>query len=136
MSTPQSRFGAVPITLIRAGGGSPVDWTPDARNVTFHFPGGNVSEVQVLGRGVLTVEYLVRVLYDDFAALDDLLNTEQVFRVPRMTTAYPAAREFQEFGELYKEWDAVLLASIADVQLHRSGIVHCVSRFQRTAVTP
>lgn len=134
MSAPQSLFGGVPITLIRESGGAPADWTPDAQTVTFHFPGGNASEIQNLGQGPLTVDYLVRLESDvEFGAIASLLGTDQVMRAPRLATAFRGDREFQEHGHLYKEFEAVTLAAITDVQLRIGGTVLCRCAFSRSA---
>lgn len=134
MSAPQSLFGAVPITLLREG--APVDWKPNLQTVTFHFPGGDVTETQVLGQAELEVEYLVRLDSDtDFQALYALysVGSRQTMRMPRRTTAFGADREFQEHGELYKEYDSVQLGSLTDVQPRNGGTVLCRCTFQRGA---
>ncbi len=134
MNAAQSRFGGVPITLIRESGGAPVDWAPDPQPVTFHFPGGNASEVQNMGQGPLTVEYLIRLESDtDFGALYPFLGTAQVMRVPRGSTAFPPDRYFQEDIQVYKEFIAVTLTAITDIQFRIGGTVLCRCTFSRSA---
>lgn len=128
-----SRFGTVPITMIRRRGETPTEWTPDYKSVTFHFPGGNVSETQTLGQGKMRLEVLVRLAdtatFERFMAL---MNTEQTLRMDYHATAYSGDREGQEFRNLYKEFDNVFATSPTNIRRRLGGQVDLNVVFERS----
>ncbi len=132
MIIPRSRFGNVPIAIIQYEG-EPADWAPDLRLATFHFPGGNVTETQVLGQGAWEVTHLAQVTdTDDFAALLALLGTEQTLRVPRHgVSAYVGDHETTVHGEEVKYFYSVLLSGLSDIERRFDGSVRCSCTFSR-----
>ncbi len=117
MPFPMSRFGDVPFLILRLPGEQTPEWSLEHKSKTFHFPGGNKTFTQILGQGDWTVEYLVKLdSHADFGRLMALVNTRQVLRVPFGVTVYPGTREFQEHGELYKEFDRIFLPKVTDIR--------------------
>lgn len=131
MPFPQSRFGAVPMAMIRRR--SADDWQPELFTTTFHFPGGNVNETQVTGRGVFRLACMVRMESSTaFEQFEAMLGSRQTLRMLQMATAYSGDRVISEFGEVYKEFDGVLLnAPLRDITLHIGGQVDVTATFER-----
>lgn len=126
MPMPMSRFGAVPITILRLPGEPMADWATTFRYKTFQFPGGNLSYTQTFGQSDLTIEYLVRLeSSDDLQRLMALIGTRQTLRLPYAASAYKGTREGQELGELYKWFDRVFLTGVNEVRLRIGGTVVC-----------
>lgn len=127
-----SRFGTVPITLIRRGGEQRADWQPDYRSVTFTFPGGTFSETQTLGQGPMRLKATVR-LADDaaLARFLALVHTRQTLRMDYHATAFAGDRDGQELGALYKDFDGVFLADLANILYRFGGAVELDVEFQR-----
>jgi len=132
MIIPRSRYGGVPIAILQYEN-EPADWAPDLLLATFHFPGGNVVETQVLGQGALTVTHVVQVVTeDDFAILIALLGTEQTLETPRMgVSAFRGDFEGTEKSEDFKRFYGVLLTAIADIERRFDGSVRCSCTFSR-----
>ena len=126
-----SRFGTAAFDLIRRGSDR-TEWVPDYRIQTFHFPGGDVSESQGMGRGVYQLSGTARFeSSDEFEAFAALAATRQTLRVPFMATAFPGDRQGQEFDQLYKEFDSVLLVRVDEIRLHLNGMVDCRATWER-----
>lgn len=136
MVSPMSRFGTVPITLLRIPGESAPDWITTLRSKTFTFPGGNRSVTQMLGQSDWRVTYLARLESEsDFALVMTLLGTRQMLRIPAGATAYPGVRTFYQFGELYKEFDGILLTAVDETRIRSNGSVTCRIDLTRTVPT-
>lgn len=128
MTIPMSRFGTgtgqVQFTILRLPGQPSPEWLLNHKSKTFEFPGGSKTFTQILGQGDWTVEYLVKLdSQADFGRLMVMVNTRQVLRVPFGVTVYPGTREFQEHGELYKEFDRIFLPKVTDIRGRNNGSV-------------
>ncbi len=139
MIIPRSLYGGVPIAILQYEG-EPADWTPNLQIATFHFPGGNITETQVLGQGDLEAEYLVHLASKaDFQALYALYATgvRQTLRVPLEVTAFagsqpPLPGAGQEHGTLFAYFSGVLLTNMDDIDGPRfDGTVRCRCTFSR-----
>lgn len=125
------QFGAVPLTFLRADRAQRTDWQPSGVAVTHHFPGGNRTETQVMGRGVLRWTLLAR--FDDeaaFARFHALYLTRATMRVAHRASVFPGDREYDVAGDLCREWDDVFLADISEVR-GQSAKVYCTATFER-----
>lgn len=134
MIIPRSIYGGVPIAILQYEG-EPSDWAPDLQLATFHFPGGNVSEVQNLGQGAMPVTHLVQLpTEDDFVDLLALLGTEQTLQMPRLgVSAFRGDFAGTEHGEDFKRFYSVLFSAIADIERRFDGSVRCSCTFSRGA---
>lgn len=130
---PDSRFGAVPFTMIRRRGDDAPDWTPELLTAEYHIPGSNRVDVQVLGQGRLTLDVtLLLPSQADFAALMALLGTEATLHMAYGATAFPGDTEGQEFDALYKAYSTVLLTMPRPrIVGRRNGAVEIDVRFSR-----
>ncbi len=136
MTFPLSRFGTVPFLLMRVPGEQTPEWQPNHKSKTFEFPGGSKTYTQILGQGDWTVEYLVKLdSQADFARLMAMVNTRQVLRVPFGVTLYPGTRAFQEYGELYKEFDRIFLPRVTDIRGRNNGSVLATLSLSREVPT-
>jgi hypothetical protein len=127
-----SRFGIVPISLIRKRGDTPADWVPDYRSVTFHFPGGNLNETHTLGQGPLKLTATVRLADSDaFTRFLALVNTRQTLRMDYHATAFGGDRDGQEFGALYKDFDGVFLNAPTNILRRLGGQIDLDVVFER-----
>lgn len=127
----ESKFGPVPMTIGVRSGETFTDWQPGLRIKTFYFLDGS-SETQVLGRDVLQLTCRVRFdSKENVGAFERLMGTRQTLRMLEAATAFIGDRSFQEFGELYTEFNNVLLASVQDVRLLIGGQVEAQATFER-----
>lgn len=127
-----SRFGTVPITLIRRNSDASTEWTPDYRSVTFHFPGGNLNETQTFGQAPLQLQATVR-LQDEatFTQFMALMHTRQTLRQDYHATAFAGDIEGQEHGELYKDFLSVFATNPTGIRRRMGGQVELDVTFQR-----
>lgn len=127
-----NRFGTVPMTLMIASGSDVVDWRPDVRSRTFHFPGGNNTVTQYLGQSDLILEALVWMESGStLESLMSLIGTRQTLRMPYSATAFPGTRSGQLHGDMYKEFDGVYLANVTDIRIRFDESVLCTCTFSR-----
>lgn len=132
MLPPQSRFGSVPLQLIRRQSEKMPDWRPDLRVVNHHYAGGNVNDVEVIGQGRLQLTALVRLATPElFERFLGLIGTEQTLHVSYFSTAFPGDRDGEDVDGIYKEFDRVLLRDPEDIQRRPGGLVDLTVTFER-----
>lgn len=131
----QTKFGGVNFGIYWGGDpeGMP-DWSAPFLTVARHVPGSNITKVQTLGKGALTVTYRVQLdTIEDFLALQALQGTSQTLRVVGDTVTVPGTF-IQVVDETFVDISEVTLMGITNVVvIPETREVDCDAIFLRQA---
>jgi hypothetical protein len=122
MAAPQTRFGTIPLRILRGSTGAQIGagWSRKSNTAEQPVPGSDRTITFLLGRGPRDVTWRVECLADDYLDLEAAIQSDATLVVPHGTQNAPAIVR-NEFGDLYDHLDGVLLMGLSNETVHRTN---------------